>query len=123
MIFLLIGLLEFVSFREIDEALEPNELYECPAKPSGTVDDLSTNPEKFKTNSILYGCSLNIESRIYIAFHFIHVHLINSKIHQQKEEVPSTYSRKVRIQAILFLIILNTVILKNAMQKMVEPFL
>ncbi|KAK8867162.1 hypothetical protein M9Y10_010138 [Tritrichomonas musculus] len=49
----------------------PVDPAECPAKPSGTVDDLSNNPSTYQPSSILYGCSLNIKSRIDSNLHCV----------------------------------------------------
>ncbi|KAK8881879.1 hypothetical protein M9Y10_044516 [Tritrichomonas musculus] len=46
----------------------------CPSKPSGPVDDLSSNPTSYTNKSVIYGCNLEISSKIISDQHIVHLY-------------------------------------------------
>lgn len=57
------------------ESIEPTkEPIICPEKPSGTVDDLKNNPLKYTSKSVLYGCDLEIQTKINSEEHCVHLY-------------------------------------------------
>lgn len=57
------------------ELIEPTqEPIECHSKPSGPVDDLKNLPTKYTSKSVLYGCDLDIKTKIDSQEHCVHLY-------------------------------------------------
>ena len=68
------NVLEANSPSHLNTPIEPSVPYECPAKPTETFDDLSQNPQEYKNKAVLYGCNLNIGSRINSKLHCVAIY-------------------------------------------------
>lgn len=65
---------ESTSAIEITQTVQPTEEIICPSKPSGPVDDLKNKPSQYTAKSVLYGCELEIQTKINSDQHCVHLY-------------------------------------------------